>query len=415
MKWTERIAEGIDPGQSAEAQAAAARWFNRFLDHGTSDLSPQELESWAEWCEKNTNLEQFRHVERTWHRLTPMARHSDADPADTEIAADEYDGSVPLSGWLEHSRTRKRWRPGPLSILLLAACITVAMAALVRYGHGWFVERAIGDQVASYATGPSEHRVIDLPDGSTITLGARTQLSTHYTESRRIVFLERGEAGFDVAHDRQRPFSVIAGGGAITAIGTRFDVRRELDAPGLDRVVVIVSNGTVEVGPPLETISKDTTQDTSESPSGSSTDADRKAVDGKRSTGGPAAKARSAQPEWAPARLVKGQELTYDVDGPQGHIENVDLREVSAWKEGRLEYRHTAFKFVIPRVNRYSEKPIVLADDAVGDMPYTGTVFEGQVPEWLRALKTAYPIEVTETPDHIVVRSRPSSLSPGSP
>jgi transmembrane sensor len=111
-------------------------------------------------------------------------------------------------------------------------------------------------------------------------------------------------------------------------------------------------------------------------------------------------------PKWTREKLVKGQQLTYGADGRSGTITTADLEAATAWKEGRLEYRQTPFKIVIPRVNRYSEKPIELADDEVAELPYSGTVFEGQVADWLRALQTAYPIEVVDTPDRIVIRSR---------
>jgi transmembrane sensor len=209
----------------------------------------------------------------------------------------------------------------------------------------------------------------------------------HYTGKRRLIFLDRGEASFSVAHNSQRPFTVFAGGGTITAIGTQFDVRRDIDPTGRgEHVVVTVSNGTVEVGPPMTTVPVDIPD----------------LVDVTTPKLSTAAGADSNQ--WAPARLVKGQELTYSSGGPQGKIERVNLEEVSAWREGRLEFRHTPFRALIPRVNRYSRKPIVLGDGDVGDLTYSGTVFEGQVQDWLNALQTLYPIEVAETPDSFVLR-----------
>ena len=39
-----------------------------------------------------------------------------------------------------------------------------------------------------------------------------------------------------------------------------------------------------------------------------------------------------------------------------------------AWKAGHLEYLRTPLKVVIPSVNVNSKKPIVLADEAVGNL-----------------------------------------------
>ena len=50
-----------------------------------------------------------------------------------------------------------------------------------------------------------------------------------------------------------------------------------------------------------------------------------------------------------------------------------------AWKDGHLEYLRVPLKIVIPSVNVHSRKPIVLADDTVGNLLFSGTVFEDQV------------------------------------
>jgi len=402
MKRTPRTDEGSASAQTAKNELTAIEWFHRFRVNDVSTLPPEELAEWAAWSVNPSRLEEFRNVGQLWRSLSVPLANNDPRPTDLAIAVDGYDGSIPISEWRARgSRGQQRWATSPMArVLTIAACGLVATAAIVKFGLLHYLSDSIGDhdQVRSYATGPSEHRVVDLSDGSRITLGARTELSTNFTRSRRMIFLERGEAWFAAAHDPRRPFTVLAGGGAITAIGTQFDVRRELDSTEVDRVTVIVSNGTVEVGPPTQTISKD-----SIGANEPATKTDSTGVNGHNRT------------DWTPARLVPGQELTYGTDGPHGKIENVNLEEASAWKEGRLEYRHTPLRVVIPRVNRYSQKRIVLADGAVGDLPFSGTVFEGQVSEWLRALQTAFPIEVIDHPEHIEIRGRPSSSLHPSP
>jgi ferric-dicitrate binding protein FerR (iron transport regulator) len=80
-----------------------------------------------------------------------------------------------------------------------------------------------------------------------------------------------------------------------------------------------------------------------------------------------------------------------------------------AWKDGHLEYLRVPLKIVIPSVNVHSKKPIVLADDTVGNLLFSGTVFEDQVTDWLRALTIALPIVVIEGDDRIVVSMRKSA------
>jgi ferric-dicitrate binding protein FerR (iron transport regulator) len=87
-----------------------------------------------------------------------------------------------------------------------------------------------------------------------------------------------------------------------------------------------------------------------------------------------------------------------------------------AWKAGHLEYLHVPLKVVIPSVNIHSKKPIVLADDSVGNLLFSGTVFEDQVTDWLRALTITLPIVVIEGDDRIVIcMRRDSEKSPAPP
>jgi len=99
--------------------------------------------------------------------------------------------------------------------------------------------------------------------------------------------------------------------------------------------------------------------------------------------------------------------------GGEGAITPAQARE--AWKDGHLEYLRVPFKIVIPSVNVHSKKPIVLADDSVGNLLFSGTVFEDQVTDWLRALPIALPIVVIEGDDRIVISMRKAGEPGGTP
>ena len=65
-----------------------------------------------------------------------------------------------------------------------------------------------------------------LPDGSFASLNTASRVSVRFTPERRAVRLEEGEAWYQVAHDRARPFVVEAGPVRVQAVGTAFSVRR---------------------------------------------------------------------------------------------------------------------------------------------------------------------------------------------
>ena len=96
-----------------------------------------------------------------------------------------------------------------------------------------------------YGTAVGATRVISLPDGSRLTLDTDSQVEVTIDGKARTVQLERGQAFFEVAHDRQRPFVVDTGRLSVTAVGTAFSVRRV----GSD-IRVVVAEGTVRLGQP---------------------------------------------------------------------------------------------------------------------------------------------------------------------
>lgn len=93
-----------------------------------------------------------------------------------------------------------------------------------------------------YTTGVGEIRRVPLADGSIAAVNTDSSIRVTIGERRRVVDLDEGEAWFQVAHDRTRPFEVVAGDAHVRAVGTAFSVRR-LDE-GVD---VLVSEGTVEI------------------------------------------------------------------------------------------------------------------------------------------------------------------------
>ncbi|MDD2953566.1 MAG: FecR family protein [Parabacteroides sp.] len=70
-----------------------------------------------------------------------------------------------------------------------------------------------------------EADVAILPDGSRVSLGSKTNFycDAHYGDKDRVVYLE-GEAYFEVAKEKDKPFIVKVKGQDIEALGTKFNV-----------------------------------------------------------------------------------------------------------------------------------------------------------------------------------------------
>ncbi|SMD02011.1 FecR family protein [Pedobacter africanus] len=94
---------------------------------------------------------------------------------------------------------------------------------------------------------------ISLPDGTKVRLNAASSLSypaTFAGQDQRMVQLT-GEAYFEVAKDKQHPFTVKSKGQEITVLGTHFNVNAYADEPAVKTALlegsVKISAGTVAV------------------------------------------------------------------------------------------------------------------------------------------------------------------------
>ncbi|WP_454886906.1 FecR family protein [Sphingomonas oryzagri] len=113
-----------------------------------------------------------------------------------------------------------------------------AIAAAITGGIGlsmWPKGRPI-------STGIGEIRRMPLGDGSVAVVNSGSRLRVAFTRDARDIDLAEGEAWFEVAKNRARPFTVHAGTMRVQAVGTAFDVRRR-DAGS----EVVVTEGTVKL------------------------------------------------------------------------------------------------------------------------------------------------------------------------
>ena len=210
-----------------------------------------------------------------------------------------------------------------------------------------------------------------LADGSRVRLGGMTDLKVAFEPHQRSVGLNAGEALFQVAHDRRRPFVVHTPLGEITAVGTAFDIDVESRA-----VTLTVTEGVVAVAPDPD-------------------------LDGVRED-----PARSA------IRIRAGQRLRMERDGARLILALSDDQNGAAWTSGRLEYRNASLRSVIDDVNRYATRPIIIADADLANLPYTGTVQLQSADTWVLGLPLAFPltVELDNQGQFVLRRKIPASL-----
>jgi transmembrane sensor len=238
----------------------------------------------------------------------------------------------------------------------------LAATVLVALGVGTTVYLRSDDDelLQSYSTPIAGTGSSVLPDGSRVELGADSRITTRYTAKQRSISVDFGEAYFLVAKDPSRPFRVDAGGMRVTAVGTAFNVRRNNDL-----VVIAVSEGKVQ-------------------------------LDNDGASAGASVEGMS---EGTP--LVAGQQAVYSQDSRTVTIAEIQAADVASWRKGVLKYMHEPLGSVAQDLSRYHNKPIVISDERLSAMPFTGTVFSSRIADALRALESVFPLQVEERSDAI--------------
>jgi transmembrane sensor len=134
-----------------------------------------------------------------------------------------------------------------LLVLVAGTWLELRQARLDRPPGSSIVQGGAGTATgtAVLATLAGERRPVRLGDGSLLILAADTTIKAQFNDGMRRLTLKRGQARFEVAHER-RPFIVYAGGGTVTARGTIFEVGL---AEGR-RVSVRLIQGVVDVSLP---------------------------------------------------------------------------------------------------------------------------------------------------------------------
>jgi transmembrane sensor len=342
-------------------RAEAARWFTRLQ---STDLPlEQTLAEWQQWMGADPrHAAAFQSLEETWQRFATLPRPA---PLPREaIESDEYDASIPVSEW---NRARTRARVLDRSFLFgLAASVVLSIGCLTAV----VIVRTSGTQVIETRIG--ENRDITLVDGSRVAMGGNSRIEVRMVPQRRNVKLVRGEALFKVAKDASRPFSVLAGSAAVTAVGTQFNVRRSSD-----RVVVSVLEGQVRVQPLRTLVSLPW-------------------MEGMV----PSVNQGSA------AEVDMQHRVLVDEHGMGATATLPDVAAATAWQNGHLSFDNEPLRYVVEVVNRYSPQRIVIADPALEDLRVSGTVLSDHVTGWVASLDTALGVQATTDGGNIILRRR---------
>ncbi|HEY4031496.1 MAG TPA: FecR domain-containing protein [Caulobacteraceae bacterium] len=232
----------------------------------------------------------------------------------------------------------------------------VAAVAVLAVGGGAGVWLA--NTGTAYATAVGEHRVVRLEDGSRVEMNTATRIVVRYTPTGRNIQLQQGEALFEVAPNKNRPFNVMADNEQVRAVGTAFNVR--LRSEGID---VLVSKGVVDVSEQR----------------GSS--------------------AHRRLPAGIKASFLRtGQEIE--------PISSAEIERTLAWRYGAISLNGQTLRQATAEFNRYNVKQLEVVDPQIADVKLGGYFRADDLDNFVQALKTSFGIEATRGDDQTLYLSR---------
>jgi transmembrane sensor len=327
----------------------AASWYDRVHRDRVAEETRKDLDVWL--AESPEHRAAYQEIERTWSSLRGIAH-------DPEILALRHETALRLT-----RRTTLTVRPMWLAVataLLLGIAVALLLAVRPNADRSVFSEVLAafhGQKEGQYVTAIGERLVVNLQDGSQVTLDTDSALTVGFTHSARWVRLIRGQALFEVAKDRARPFIVEVHNRRLVAIGTAFDVR--LDGK---QVSVTMIEGTVRV---------------------------------ERAT----APRDSDRPS---ATITAGEQLVADGRN-RDSIHSADAERITSWRRGQIIFDNTRLADAIAELNRYSDTKLQIADPALADVRLSGAFATGRPQLFLEALTTYFPIQTTQPDRHVVL------------
>lgn len=365
----EEAANWLVDFRSGDVDAAASRRFDRWLR-----TSPEHVRAYIE-------------LTRIWGVINasgPTDRNSidaliERGRTASNIVALDLPGRPESRNDRPKDVQRSRHRPSVRGLLAVATCILSAVALTIAWLH---------PAGKTYSTAVGEHRSIPLPDGSTVALNARSAVRVHFSKTRRDIELLAGQALFNVAKDKTRPFIVTSDRTQVRAVGTQFDVnqlRRTTIITVVEGTVAVLSGLSRGAGDP--TLSRDGAGPQS-----------MRGDESKNSSG-------ALEREQAEVLLAAGEQAIL-TRGARLTPKHADVVVATAWTQRRLIFEATPLDEVAEEFNRYNTRKLIVEGAGLDDFHVSGAFSSSDPAPLLRFLRAQDSINVAEHVDQIIVSTR---------
>ena len=319
----------MQTARADEIKIRAASWLEQRDCAGWTPEDQAQLDSWL-----NSSVDhrvEFLRVQAAWDRTERLAVLQPAE-----------------NGFEPDTRIRRLWPQ------MFGAVAGVAILALVS---GVAAAYFLGPRYTAYATTVGGHETLTLDDRTQIELNTDTAVRVLEDQKERKVILDKGEAFFQVTHDAQRPFSVLAGSGRVTDLGTKFLVRRD-DT----RLEVAVMEGNARFDPSNASVSA------------------------------------------KPAVLLPGDMAVATPDTVAVmKVSTQALNNQLGWRRGVLVFQNATLAQAADELNRYNHEKLIIAGAATGRLTFGATLLTTDVEAFADVAKDVLGLHVEKRGGEIVI------------
>jgi transmembrane sensor len=319
----------VPAARAKDIKAQAAAWLERKDRPEWSRADQAELDAWL--ANSNVNLIAYRRISDVWARTERLVVLRQPEAGRSVIGAQS---KIP-----------------PMLIKTVASAIVLA---IIGVAATLFLSIP---KAQTYVTAVGGHDTFVLPDGSRIELNTDTAVRVSDTTHQRTVWLDRGEAYFQVSHDAARPFVVFAGDRRITDLGTKFLMRRDQD-----QLHVTVVEGRVKF------------------------------------------EANSVAMSSPPAVLAAGDAVTATATSVVLTKKPArDLASDLGWLRGVFVFRHTTLADAANEYNRYNQEKIVIVGPGVARLTLSGTLPTNNIEAFIEVARNFFALNVEHRGDEFVI------------
>ena len=323
--------------RAQEASDRAAEWLIRREDGDWSARDQQDFDAWI--AESPGHRAAYLRLRHSWQQADRIGALGGAEAVRAEP-----------SDWFHWGKSA-----AIAASMLVAVGLSAGGLMLVSRDAGIHVAKA--PVPSSFGTAVGGRKQIGLADGSRVELNTATKIRAMIGDETREVWLDKGEAYFEVAHLDGRTFVVHAGNRTVTVLGTKFSVRRD----DKDKIVVSVLEGRVRVA-----------------------DSDNVAVPAAVITTGDIA-------------VAQGPSALFTEKAPDR------VESALAWRDGMIKFDQQPLAAVAAEFNRYNPRPIVVRGARASDILISGAFPTSDPQAFVRLLRDAFGLHVDDRDSEIII------------